>query len=256
MFNKGLKQEMEELRDELASVRQIKESLYDAMLVLELEPNGRVRFANQHLLDDMGYRADQLIGQQLETLLPASFRNDPNYPRLLGAMRNREHWSGAFRLQRGDGREAWLRAILQPVNDGGGQLRYFALCANNLTQTIETAKEHEGLIKALLRSTAVIEFNLAGEVVTANDNFLRAMGYRLEDIKGKHHRQFCDPEEYNSQAYRDFWGQLNRGEYVAGRFRRVDAHGRPVWLEASYNPVLDAHDRLYKVVKFATVITD
>ncbi|WP_313109725.1 methyl-accepting chemotaxis protein, partial [Stutzerimonas nitrititolerans] len=141
-------------------------------------------------------------------------------------------------------------------NNGLGKLQYFTLCANDLTATITTAKEHESLIKALLRSTAVIEFKLTGEVVTANENFLRAMGYRLEQIQGKHHQLFCSPEERDSPAYRDFWAQLNRGEYVAGRFKRLDSMGRTVWLEASYNPVLDAHDRLYKVVKFVTLITD
>jgi methyl-accepting chemotaxis protein len=157
---------------------------------------------------------------------------------------------------RGNGEEAWLRAIWQPVLNAEGKLGYFTLCANDLTRTITTSREHEGLIGALLRSTAVIEFNLAGEVLTANERFLSGMGYRLEQIQGKHHRIFCDPEEYNSQAYREFWARLNRGEFVAGRFKRVDSHGRVVWLEASYNPIVDSHGKLYKVVKFATVITD
>ncbi len=107
-----------------------------------------------------------------------------------------------------------------------------------------------------MRSTALIEFNLQGEVLTANDRFLQAMGYSLEQLRGKHHRIFCEPEEANSPAYQAFWDKLRRGEFVADRFKRIDAHGRVVWLEASYNPIIDAHDVLYKVVKFATVITD
>ncbi|NER65881.1 PAS domain S-box protein, partial [Pseudomonas sp. MAFF212427] len=105
-------------------------------------------------------------------------------------------------------------------------------------------------------STAVIEFNLDGEVLAANDRFLQTMGYTLEQVRGKHHRLFCEPEEYNSVAYQQFWDKLRRGEFVAERFKRIDAHGRVVWLEASYNPIIDAHDVLYKVVKFATVITE
>ncbi|MNX77967.1 Biofilm dispersion protein BdlA [compost metagenome] len=107
-----------------------------------------------------------------------------------------------------------------------------------------------------MRSTAVIEFDLNGNVLAANDRFLSGMGYSLAQIKGKHHRTFCLPEEYNSAEYQDFWRRLNAGEYVANRFKRVDSHGRTVWLEASYNPVADANNKLYKVVKFATVITD
>ena len=128
--------------------------------------------------------------------------------------------------------------------------------SSDLTRTIETSREHESLIKALMRSTAVIEFNLDGEVLTANDRFLQTVGYSLEQVRGKHHRMFCDPAEVNSTAYQAFWDRLRRGEYVADRFKRIDAHGRTIWLEASYNPIFDAHDVLYKVVKFATVITD
>lgn len=107
-----------------------------------------------------------------------------------------------------------------------------------------------------MRSTAVIEFDLDGNILTANDRFLTTVGYRLEQIRGKHHRIFCEPEEANSAGYQAFWDKLRRGEYVAERFKRIDAHGRVVWLEASYNPIFDAHDVLYKVVKFATVITE
>nr|WP_068830377.1 PAS domain-containing methyl-accepting chemotaxis protein [Pseudomonas sp. BMS12] len=256
MFNSKLKEEVAQLRDELASMRQIRDSIYSEMLVLELDPSGKVRYANDNFLDEMLYARDALIGRTLESLIPESFRGEGNYPKLQQALRNHEHISGAYRLLRGNGEEAWLRAIWQPVLNGQGKLAYFTLCANDLTRTISTSKEHEGLIGALLRSTAVIEFNLAGEVLTANERFLGGMGYRLEQIKGQHHRMFCEPEEYNSQDYRDFWARLNRGEFVAGRFKRVDSHGRTVWLEASYNPIVDSHNRLYKVVKFATVITE
>jgi methyl-accepting chemotaxis protein len=256
MFNKKLKDELARLSNELTSMRQIKDSFYRELLVLEIEPDGRIRYANDNFLGEMLYRGDALLGRQLDSLIPDSFRSETNYQKLQQALRAREHLSGAFRLLRGNGEEAWLRAIWQPVMNSRNELAYFTLCANDLTRTISTSREHEGLIGALLRSTAVIEFNLSGEVLTANERFLEGMGYRLEQIQGKHHRMFCEPEEYNSQAYREFWARLNRGEFVAGRFKRIDSHGRTVWLEASYNPILDTHNRLYKVVKFATVITD
>ena len=122
--------------------------------------------------------------------------------------------------------------------------------------TFLASREHENLVNALQRSTAVIEFSLAGEILTANKPFLDSMGYTLAQIQGKHHRMFCDPAMTATPEYQRFWEQLRRGEFVAGRFKRVDAHGREVWLEASYNPVTDAQGNLYKVVKFATVITD
>ena len=256
MFNNKLKEELAELREELASLRQIRDSIYSEMLVIEIDPNGTIRHANDDFLREMHYERSTLLGRTLESLIPTSFHNEPNYQNLQQALHQRKHLNGAFRLLRGNGQEAWLRAVWQPVLNGRGELLYFACFATDLTRTITTSREHEGLIDALLRSTAVIEFNLAGEVLTANQRFLDGMGYRLEQIKGKHHRQFCEPEEYNSQSYHDFWARLNRGEYVAGRFKRIDSAGRTVWLEASYNPIVDNHNKLYKVVKFASVITE
>lgn len=256
MFNTKLKQELAALREANSRNQQIKESIYQDMLVLELDAQGRILFVNELFLQEMLFRREDLVGGNFEQLIPEFFRADINYQNLKKAMSKGEHISGAYRLLCGNGDDAWLRAIWQPLRNSKGVVEGFTMCANNLTRTIETAKEHEGLINALLRSTAVIEFNLKGEVLTANQRFLEAMGYRLDQIKGKHHRNFCEPEDYNSLAYQEFWEQLNRGKFIADRFKRVDAHGRVVWLEASYNPVHDAHDVLYKVVKFATVITD
>lgn len=256
MFNNHLKRELAELREEVAVNRQIKDSLYREMMVLEVDPQGRIQHANEQFLNEMGYRRDDLLARPLDGFFTEQFRSEPNYARLTTAMRRAEHVNGAYRLLRADGQEAWLRCIWQPIKGSDGALHYFTLCATNLTRTIESSREYESVIKALIRSTAVIEFDLAGNVITANQRFLDGMGYRLEQIKGKHHRMFCEREESDSPAYREFWASLNRGEYVAARFKRVDAAGRTVWLEASYNPVHDAHERLYKVIKFATVITD
>ncbi|MEX5351085.1 PAS domain-containing methyl-accepting chemotaxis protein [Pseudomonas juntendi] len=256
MFNSKLKKEIQQLREDLMSVEQVKSSLDSEMLVLQLGPDGRIETVNSNFEQEMLYRAEQLIGRNIEDIVPAHVKQLDFYQRMKGAITRGEHLNGAFRLLRGNGQEAWLRSILQPVKSSDGRIRYFSLHSSDLTRTIETSREHESLIKALMRSTALIEFNLQGEVLTANDRFLQAMGYSLEQVRGKHHRIFCEPEEANSPAYQAFWDKLRRGEFVADRFKRIDAHGRVVWLEASYNPIIDAHDVLYKVVKFATVITD
>jgi len=256
MFNKKLKQELAQLREEVATNRQLKESLYREMMVLEVDPQGRVQHANPLFLSEMGLRLDDIVGRSLDSFFSDEFRKEPNYTRLKTSMQRAEHFSGAFRMLKANGTEAWLRSIWQPLKSADGSLHHFTLCANNLTRTIATSREHESIISALKRSTAVIEFDLDGTVIIANDQFLNAMGYRLEQIKGKPHRMFCDREESESAAYRDFWARLNRGDYIADRFRRIDALGRRVWLEASYNPVHDAYGKLYKVIKFATVITE
>ncbi|HFQ8051868.1 TPA: methyl-accepting chemotaxis protein [Pseudomonas putida] len=256
MFNNKLKQEIRQLREDLMSMEQVKSSLDSEMLVLQLDPQGRIEMVNGNFESEMLYRAEQLLGRNIEDIVPVHVKTLDFYQRMKSAISRGEHLNGAFRLLRGNGQEAWLRSILQPVKNSEGRIKYFTLHSSDLTRTIETSREHESLIKALMRSTAVIEFELDGTILTANDRFLATVGYRLEQIRGKHHRIFCEPEEANSAGYQAFWDKLRRGEYVAERFKRIDAHGRVIWLEASYNPIFDAHDVLYKVVKFATVITD
>ncbi len=256
MFNSKLKQEVLDLREQLMSMDQVKSSLDSEMLVLQLDPNGRIESVNPNFEREMFYNASQLIGRHIEEIVPDHVKPLDFYQRMRHAINRGEHLNGAFRLMRGNGEEAWLRSILQPVRGSDGKLKYFTMHSSDLTRTIATSREHESLIKALMRSTAVIEFTLNGEVLTANERFLKTMGYTLEQVRGKHHRMFCEPEEYNSATYQAFWEKLRRGEFIAERFKRVDAHGRTVWLEASYNPIIDAHDVLYKIVKFATVITD
>ncbi len=256
MFNKRLKQELAALREELSSLLQVKDSLESEMLVLTLEPDGRVQSVNQNFLNEMLYKSHDLIGRAIEDIVPAHVKADEFHHRFKAALTRGEHFAGAVRLMRGNGEEAWLRSIVQPVRSSDGRIKHFSIFSSDLTRTIEASREHENLIGALVRSTAVIEFDLNGNVLNANERFLSGMGYSLAQIKGKHHRMFCLPEEYNSAEYQNFWRRLNNGEFVAERFKRVDSHGRTVWLEASYNPVLDANNKLYKVVKFATVITD
>ena len=256
MFNTRLKQELTALREELSSLLQVKESLESEMLCLTLDPEGRVEWANANFLQELAYSLGEIVGRAIEDLVPAHVRQDPFQLRFKHALARGEHFAGAVRLMRGNGKEAWLRSIVQPVRSSEGRIKQFSMFSSDLTRTIESSREHENLITALMRSTALIEFDLEGHVLTANDRFLGAMGYSLAQIEGKHHRMFCEPQEYNSAEYQQFWKRLNAGEFVAARFKRVDSHGRLVWLEATYNPVVDANERLYKVVKFATVITD
>jgi methyl-accepting chemotaxis protein len=114
----------------------------------------------------------------------------------------------------------------------------------------------DGQLAAINKAQAVIEFELDGTVRTANDNFLRAMGYSLDEIRGKHHSLFVSPAERGSAAYRDFWAKLARGEYDSGQYKRVAKGGREVWLQASYNPILDSTGKPLHVVKYATDITE
>ncbi|RRW42480.1 methyl-accepting chemotaxis protein [Pseudomonas luteola] len=256
MFNSHLKQELASLREENASLRQIRDALEAEMMTLTLDNNGIIQTANEQFLQAMGYSKSEMVGQPLDKYIPPYVKQLECYKGLQAAIKQGKHISGLYRLSKADGNLVWLRAVWQTLKDQDGRAAGVICLASDVTESVDVATENAGVINALRRSTAVIEFNPAGEVLDANDNFLQGIGYRLEQIKGKHHRMFCEPEEYNSEAYREFWRRLNRGEYASGRFKRVDSMGRVVWLEASYNPVFNTRNELYKIVKFATVITE
>ncbi len=125
-----------------------------------------------------------------------------------------------------------------------------------MTEAKLHAADAQGKLDAISRVQAVIEFTPAGEVLTANENFLSLLGYRLDEIRGQHHRIFCDPAYVSTPAYKAFWEKLSGGEFVAEEFMRVGKGGKIVWIQASYNPILDMNGRVFKVVKFATDVTE
>ncbi|PMY66388.1 MULTISPECIES: PAS domain-containing methyl-accepting chemotaxis protein [Pseudomonas] len=256
MFNKRLNQKLLALGEEFRALEQVKEGFERTLLSVDLDPQRRILVANRNFTQGMHYSPEALLGWPIDNLLPDDARPEEAHSRFMTALACSEPFDDTLRLRRGDGHDAWLRVILQPIFNSERQLRSFSLIANDLTETVQTACEHDNLIAALLRSTAVIEFDLKGRVLTANERFLSCMGYSLEQILGQNHSLFCEPQEYNSPAYKVFWERLNAGDYVADRFKRIDSLGRVVWLDASYNPVVDANGKLYKVVKFATVITE
>ena len=256
MFFKRQNHELIALRAEVQAARQFCEGLRNELMTVDLDAAGRVLAANQPFLQCMAGLERDWVGHtllgQVAVHSPAARFNQP----LEAALKQGVFFCGAFRLPRKAGAEAWLRAWLLPLRDAGQRLLGFSLHAHDMTQEIMAAQAHEHLINALRRSTAVIEFDLNGHVLCANEAFLQAMGYRLNQVQGKHHRQFCTAEDAASHQYEAFWNELRQGRFQANRFKRVDSQGRTVWLEASYNPVVDGDGRLYKVVKFATVITD
>jgi len=256
MFNGRLKQQLEQQNGELALLRQLGDQLERQMLSLRLDADARICACNKRFAETLGYREAQLIGRPLAEIVPPYVKHLPCFHNFQAAIARFEPVSDDYRYLRADGSLAWLRVHWLPIRAASGALAYIQGYATDVTAQIEKARESEALIDALIRSTAVIQFNLDGTVITANEQFLQAMGYRLEQIVGKHHRQFCTPDEAASPQYEAFWQTLNRGEYVADRFKRVDSRGQEVWLEATYNPVHDAEGKLCKVVKFASVVTD
>ena len=253
---KELQLENARLKEQVNMLSQVREGVSKQMMQFVINPDGKISSANQNALTELQMTADELNNVTIKDLVPHHLQNTDHFNKMIHSVRSGEFWVGAWQVANTKQQHFWLRAAFCPVQDKDGRLDHFEIYANNLTRTIETSQQHENLINAMQRSTAVIEFDMSGHVLMANNLFLSAMGYRLEDIQGKHHKLFCPPDVYNSVEYEQFWQKLQQGQFVAERFRRVDKAGREVWLEASYNPIKDSRDVYHKVVKFATVITE
>lgn len=256
MFNSQLKKTLNEQSAELYLLRKLVEQMNRGMLSISLDAQTNICGFNQHFARALGYSEERLMGRPLSEIVPPYVKNLPCFHEFRAAVAKFEPISDNYRYLRSDGSLAWLKLHWFPVRNESGELSYIQGYGTEVSQVIEQAKESEAFIDALSRSTAVIQFNLDGTVLTANPQFLKTMGYSLEQISGKHHRMFCSAEDVASPQYSAFWKTLNQGEYVADRFKRIDSRGREVWLEATYNPVYDTDSNLRKVVKFASVVTD
>jgi methyl-accepting chemotaxis protein len=255
MFNRTLKKTLQDQSAELHLLRQQAEQMDRSMLSIRLDAQFNICEFNPNFAKTLGYTND-LRGRPLSAIVPPYVKNLPCFRSFNTAISKFEPVSDDYRYLRADGSLAWIKLNWFPIKGEDGQLSHVQGYGSEISQALEKAKENEALIEALIRSTAVIQFNLDGTVITANQQFLTAMGYSLGQITGKHHSIFCTPEEANSPQYAAFWQTLNRGEYVANRFKRIDSRGQEVWLEATYNPVHDAEGKLSKVVKFANVVTE
>jgi methyl-accepting chemotaxis protein len=231
-------------------------ALSRSQAVIEFNMDGSVVTANQNFLNALGYRLDEIQGKHHSMFVPAGQRDGSDYRAFWAALNRGEFQAGEYKRIAKGGREIWIEASYNPVLDGRGKPVKVVKFATDVTRSKLRGMADASKIAASDRAQAVIEFNLDGTVRTANDNFLKALGYSLDEIKGKHHSMFMPQAERDSAAYREFWAKLNRGEYQAGEYKRIGKGGKEVWILASYNPMLDETGKPFGVVKFATEITE
>lgn len=255
MFNSRLKAHLAQTASQLNHAQLLLEALEQSLAYFICDAEGVIVQASARFLRLLGYAKHDLIGQHRQRLRPGPQRANTR-PALnentIAA--DTEHSARELLLSKNN-TQVWVQAIHAPVRNDQSIIGKVITTVTDITAEVLHEQEQTALINAINRSMAIIEFTPHGEVLSANANFLDAMGYRIEDIKHQHHRLFCSHEEAQSSAYRDFWQQLTSGAYISGRFRRINQRGQEVWLEASYNPVFDSSGNLYKVIKFATDIT-
>ena len=226
-----------------------------AQAMIEFELDGTILTANENFLATLGYSMDEIRGKHHRMFCDPTYARSADYKAFWEELASGEFAAGEFKRFGKGGAEVWINASYNPIFDAEGRPFKVVKFATNITEEKMRTAEQDGKLAAISRAQAMIEFELDGTILTANDNFLATVGYQLEEIRGQHHRMFCDPVYTASPDYKDFWAKLGKGEFAAGEFRRLGKGGTEVWINASYNPVFNADGVPFKVVKFATNIT-
>lgn len=223
--------------------------------IIWFDVEGVILDANDNFLSALGYSREEVVGKHHRIFVDPAETSAPAYAEFWGRLGRGERHEGEFRRLAKGGREIWIEASYSPTYDASGAVDGVVKFAIDVTDSKKRTAFAQGQIEAISRSQAVIEFELDGTIRTANENFLKVMGYSLEEIRGQHHRMFVDPAYAKSADYAEFWRALGCGEFKADAFQRFGKGGGEVWIQASYNPIFDHKGKPFRVVKYATDIT-
>jgi methyl-accepting chemotaxis protein len=226
------------------------------MAMIQFTPDGTILTANDNFLAVMGYQLDEIVGKHHSLFCNSQTKKSEQYKSFWQNLAAGKAAKDQFVRITKSGQEIWLEASYCPVFDENNRVIKVVKVASDISAFVTSTHDLKSQRNALSRSQAIIEFDLDGNVLAANENFLQAVGHQLEDVIGKPHSMFCPTELAQSSEYKNFWANLRNGEFVSGKFQRITSDGRELWLEASYNPIFDPLGKQYKVVKFATDITE
>ena len=230
-------------------------ALNKSQAIIEFDLEGKILEANENFCQALGYTLSEIKGKYHSMFVDPKVAETSEYREFWAKLGRGEFERRQYKRIGKGGREVWIEGSYNPVMRGGKPYKVVKF-ATDITQSKLTSMEDAGKINAISRSQAVIEFKTSGEIVTANENFLSALGYSLGEIQGKHHSIFCEKDYARSDAYRQFWSDLNAGKFQSDEFLRLGKNGKEVWIQASYNPIFDDAGRVLKVVKFATDVSE
>lgn len=242
-------QELADLAGQVAAIRK-------SQAVIEFNLDGTVISANENFLRTVGYSLDEIKGRHHSMFVESGYAASVEYRQFWARLNAGEFQAAEYKRIGKGGREVWIQASYNPILDSAGRPVKVVKFATDVTAAKLQNANYEGQIAAIGKVQAVIEFNLDGTIISANDNFLKTLGYTLDEIRGKYHSMFVEPNYRDSSDYKQFWRELNDGKFQAAEYKRIGKGGREVWIQASYNPILDLNGRPYKVVKFATDVTE
>jgi methyl-accepting chemotaxis protein len=233
----------------------ILEGIKNSVAFIEFTPDGKILDANQNFLNTVGYTLSEITGKHHSIFCDGAYTQSSDYRTFWQQLASGKSMSDRFLRFKKDGIPIWLEASYNAVKGDDGKITSVVKIASDVTEFVEKSNIQNGVLKALDHSTATISFELDGTIIEANDNFLHATGYKLSNLQGRHHKMLCSPALAASNEYKRFWAKLNNGEFVQGLFERRDAQDNVLWLEASYNPIMNEQGKLIRVVKFATDVT-
>lgn len=254
MFGAGVKRELGQAQTIIDDLQATLGAIRRSVACIEFAPDGTILAANELFLDVVGYPLDEVLGAHHSMFCDPDYVKASEYQTFWRRLGEGQKQAGKFPRRDKQGRELWLEASYFPVIDHQNRVSKVVKLAYDVTDEHYKAERMSAAFDGINRSMAMIEFTPDGMIVTANDNFLLAMGYSLKEIAGKHHRMFCNAAFYDD--YPDFWSNLAAGHFTSGKFQRVRSDGSDVWLEASYNPIFDNQGRVQRVIKFASDITE
>lgn len=252
MFNSSLRKSLEVSENKRQEAESVIDAIKQSIATVEFTPEGKVLDANALFLKVVGYSLNEVVGQHHKLFCSAAYANSPAYQQFWSNLKAGHPQEGNFARVNKNGQEIWLRATYFPVKLAGKVVKIMKT-ASEITQDKHQMDDQAAIFDALNRSQAIIEFTPDGTILKANANFLKTMGYSKEQILGKHHRIFCFDEFYRQNPH--FWNELKQGRYSKGLFERKNAYGDSIWLEAAYNPIMDEHGKVVKVIKFASDIS-
>ncbi|USG60576.1 PAS domain-containing methyl-accepting chemotaxis protein [Sneathiella marina] len=230
-------------------------ALDKSQAIIHFSNEGTILDANENFLNAMGYSLEEIVGNKHSMFVAPEEADSVDYANFWAALGRGEFQAAEYKRFDKSGNEIWIQASYNPILDKSGTVSRVVKFATDITaQKIQNA-DYEGQIDAVNKSQAVISFKLDGTIIDANDNFLGAVGYSIDEIRGEHHRKFVEPAYGESAEYAEFWASLGRGEFQAAEYKRIGKGGKEIWIQASYNPIFDPSGKPVKVVKYATDIT-
>lgn len=244
----GVRYDITETELERQNAQGVIAAINNSFAYIEFEKDGTIISANKNFTDTVGYSLEEIKTKHHRMFVEAEYSKSVEYEKFWKNLREGIPQTGMFKRVGKGGKDIWLQAVYAPVFDEMGRVQKIIKIASNITGATKKAD-------AISKSQAVIEFTLDGHIKYANENFLKAVGYTLDEIKGKHHRMFVDPAFAATAEYKESWQKLARGEAISGRFKRFGAGAKLIWLQATYNPDFDNEGQACGVTKFGSDIT-